>query len=118
MQRHSFAMLFSSLFLACLALTGLAAPVSANNAAPTSLSAAELASLVVPARFVRAAYCKAAPLAALACGPNCKALGDTEIAITGGDDTSVPRFYVAYDRGRRTVVVSYKGLNAGNMCVL
>ena len=68
-----------------------AAGVDTSNSAPTLPVAEDVfADLTRGALYSNAAYCSAASVQSLSCGATCEALGDIQVAFTGGNNEEVP----------------------------
>ncbi len=62
-----------------------------SNRTPTLPVAKDVfAELTKGALYSNAAYCSAGSVKTLTCGATCEALGDIEVAFTGGDNKEVP----------------------------
>jgi hypothetical protein len=67
------------------------AGTDSSNRTPTLPVAEEVfAELTRGALYSNAAYCSAGSVESLSCGATCEALGDIQVAFTGGDNEAVP----------------------------
>jgi len=69
------------------------------------------ATLARPALFSVVAYCSPGVVNDLSCGEPCDALGvgDVETLLAGGDDQSIPNFFVSHDKATNSIVVAHQG---------
>ena len=111
-------------FLSFIVPLALAAPLvmiprdNDNNAQPTNLTNDQISSILLPAKFARAAYCSSASLQNLSCGEPCTSLGkNVRIVHAGGNDGSIPKIFIAVDGDNQQMVVSHQGTNPHNVYV-
>jgi len=83
---------------------------------PTALAANPVDEFLRPALFAQAAYCSSEAIEKWSCGPPCDSLGkDIEVLIAGGNDGTIPGYFVAIDPTEDAVVVSHQGTDAKNI---
>ncbi|KAJ3934131.1 MAG: alpha/beta-hydrolase [Lentinula lateritia] len=122
-------MLSHSYFVSILLSTGLltsklslAAPLfgfgsSDNSASTTAVSNGTVTSdFLRPALFSRVAYCSSDAVQSFQCGSPCDALGsDIDVFQVGGNDGTIPMYFIAHDPSTNTIVVAHQGTDPNNL---
>ncbi|KAJ7458560.1 alpha/beta-hydrolase [Mycena latifolia] len=97
---------------------GLGASTGDDQAtgAPTPFSLADANSTFLrPAQFARVAYCSSASITAWSCGAPCDALPNVTFLQSGGDQGTIPLYFIAYDPTSESLVVAHEGTDAKNI---
>ncbi|KAJ6459968.1 alpha/beta-hydrolase [Mycena sanguinolenta] len=116
-------MLASSFVLSFLPLT-LAAPLfglgsSEATGAPTPMSLATVnTTLLRAALFARAAYCSSASLSSWSCGTPCDSLPGVTFLQDGGNQGTIPLYFIAHDAEDQSLVVAHEGTDPDNILSL
>jgi len=95
-----------------LPIFGLGDSTDSDSAtgAPTDLSLSSANSTFLkPALFARVAYCASASITSWTCGPACDALTNVTFLQSGGNEGSIPLYYIAYDGNDQSLVVAHEG---------
>lgn len=112
------------LALICLSFvsSALSAPIfgfgSSDEAtgAPTPVSLATVNStLLRPALFARAAYCSSSSLTSWSCGLPCDSLSGVTFLQSGGNQGTIPLYYIAHDAQDQSLVVAHEGTDPDNI---
>ncbi|KAJ3797474.1 alpha/beta-hydrolase [Lentinula aff. detonsa] len=117
---------FVSIFLSTSLLTSelsLAAPLFGfgssddNSAGTTAVSNDTVTSdFLRPAFFSRIAYCSSDAVQSFQCGAPCDALGsDVDVFQIGGNDGTIPMYFIAHDPSTSTIVVAHQGTDPNNL---
>ncbi|GAW02783.1 alpha beta-hydrolase [Lentinula edodes] len=116
---------FVSIFLSTGLLTSklsLAAPLfgfgsSDNSASTTAVSNDTVTSdFLRPALFSRVAYCSSDAVQSFQCGSPCDALGShIDVFQVGGNDGTIPMYFIAHDPSTNTIVVAHQGTDPNNL---
>jgi len=109
---------FLSVILAALAVK--AAPtveseVESRAAALTTLTSAQVAAFKPYSFLAAAAYCNPANTLAWNCGTNCNNSPNFKPVASGGNGDSVQYWFVGYDSGLKTVIVSHQGTDTSHI---
>jgi len=101
----------------------LAAPILSlrdDDSATTSVSNATVTSdFLQPALFSRVAYCSSSAVQSFQCGAPCDALGSNiDVLQVGGNDGTVPMYFIAHDPSTNTIVVAHQGTDPENLLSL
>jgi len=114
----------SALLSAVLLATklSLAAPVVLrdNDSATTAVSNTTVtADFLRPALFSRVAYCSSSAVQSFDCGEPCQALGSgVDVLQVGGNDGTVPMYFIAHDTSTNSIVVAHQGTDPSNLLSL
>ncbi|KAF7337362.1 Lipase-3 domain-containing protein [Mycena sanguinolenta] len=68
-----------------------------------------------PAQFARVAYCSSASITAWTCGTPCEALKNITFLQSGGNQGTIPLYYIAHDADGEALVVAHEGTDAKNI---
>ncbi|KDQ51880.1 hypothetical protein JAAARDRAFT_73365 [Jaapia argillacea MUCL 33604] len=71
--------------------------------------------LVRPAEYTGIAYCPSALVQNWTCGIPCGRVKGIEILEVGGDDGSVPLYYIAHDPATHTIIVAHRGTDPNHI---
>ncbi|KAJ7780069.1 alpha/beta-hydrolase [Mycena maculata] len=83
-----------------------------NTAATTPVSLATLNStLLRAAQLTRVAFCSSESIIAWTCGVPCDSVMDITVLQSGGNDGTVPLYYIAHDPDEKSLVVAHEGSN-------
>jgi len=91
---------------------GLGDSTDADSATgtPTPLDLASANSTFFkPAQFARVAYCSSASITAWDCGEPCAALSNVTFLQSGGNEGTIPLYYIAHDGNDQSLVVAHEG---------
>ncbi|KAF8183240.1 alpha/beta-hydrolase [Mycena galopus ATCC 62051] len=101
-----------------LPIFGLGDSTEADTATGTttafSLSDAN-STFLRPAQFARVAYCASASITSWSCGVPCDALKNITFLQSGGNQGTVPLYYIAHDQDGEALVVAHEGTDAKNL---
>jgi len=87
-----------------------------NSAATTAVSNATVTSdFLQPALFSRVAYCSSSAVQSFQCGAPCQALGNVSVLQVGGNDGTVPMYFIAHDPSTNSIVVAHQGTDPNNL---
>ncbi|KAF8209142.1 alpha/beta-hydrolase [Mycena galopus ATCC 62051] len=118
----SFVLSFIQLALAAplpLPLFGISLGSSEATGTPTPVSLANVnETLLRPAQFARAAYCSSASLQSWDCGVPCDALGGVSFLQDGGNQGTIPLYFIAHDTADQSLVVAHEGTDPDNILSL
>jgi hypothetical protein len=95
-----------------LPIFGLGDSTDADTATgtPTALSLADANSTFDrPAQFARVAYCSSASITSWTCGGPCEALSNVTFLQSGGNQGTIPLYYIAHDADDQALVVAHEG---------
>ncbi|KAF7342564.1 Lipase-3 domain-containing protein [Mycena sanguinolenta] len=115
--------MLASFVLSFLPLT-LAAPLfglgsSEATGAPTPMSLSTVnTTLLRPALFARAAYCSSASLSSWSCGAPCDSLAGVTFLQDGGNQGTIPLYFIAHDAEDQSLVVAHEGTDPDNILSL
>nr|GAT50380.1 predicted protein [Mycena chlorophos] len=90
---------------------------SSGSTTPVSLATAN-ATLLRAGQFARAAYCSPESVTAWNCGLPCTQLAGVQFLQSGGNQGTVPFYYIAHDTVENTLVVSHEGTDPDNLLSL
>ncbi|KAJ6452640.1 alpha/beta-hydrolase [Mycena sanguinolenta] len=68
-----------------------------------------------PAQFARVAYCSSASITSWSCGTPCQALKNITFLQSGGNQGTIPLYYIAHDADGEALVVAHEGTDAKNI---
>ncbi|KAJ7772720.1 alpha/beta-hydrolase [Mycena maculata] len=89
------------------------APSTDSNETTAATSALSLdqvnSTFLRPALFARVAYCSSASITSWSCGAPCEALTNITFLQSGGNQGTVPLYYIAYDADENQLVVAHEG---------
>jgi hypothetical protein len=104
-------------FLPCVfsaPLFGLGSPEATG--APTPLSLATVnATLLRAAEFSRAAYCSGSSIESWNCGSPCQSLSGVTFLQAGGNQGTIPFYFIAHDTVDQSLVVAHEGTDPDNI---
>jgi len=88
-----------------------------NSASTTNVSNDTVTSdFLRPAFFSRIAYCSSDAVQSFTCGAPCEAAGsDIDVFQVGGNDGTIPMYFVAHDPSTNTIVVAHQGTDPNNL---
>ncbi|KAJ3818995.1 alpha/beta-hydrolase [Lentinula raphanica] len=88
-----------------------------NSASTTVVSNDTVTSdFLRPALFSRVAYCSSDAVQSFQCGVPCDALGsDVDVFQVGGNDGTIPMYFIAHDPSTDTIVVAHQGTDPNNL---
>ncbi|CAK5266192.1 unnamed protein product [Mycena citricolor] len=93
------------------------APESKGTPAPLSLATVN-STLLRPAQFARAAYCSGASLESWSCGLPCDQVNGVKFLQAGGDQGSIPFYFIAHDPEQDSIVVAHEGTDPNKILSL
>ncbi|CAK5277150.1 unnamed protein product [Mycena citricolor] len=93
------------------------APESKGTPMPLSLTTVN-STLLRPAQFARAAYCSGASLESWSCGLPCDQVNGVKFLQAGGDQGSIPFYFIAHDPEQDSIVVAHEGTDPNKILSL
>jgi len=88
---------------------------SSSAAAVSTLATSETDSFVRPARFAQIAYCSAGAVLSWNCGPPCAAAPGIQPIVAGGNDGTIPMYFIAHDPAVNSIIVAHQGTTPQNI---